>query len=446
MNKKLHHLCFLLLLFCFGSGVPAQENPEDIALVDLKLEDDFYEALQQRGIENFDKAIVALQRCLVQEPNNPAFLYELGKNQLDVKNYVEAETAFKQAIELDRRQRWYWNGLYDLYYQTKDFQKAIPVVQTLITFDPNMREDLVSLYLSTNQKENALALLKELEASTNLTRTMEFYKLKLEASEEFAQPKKDLLEAAIKKNPNYEQNYIDLIVLYSSFNQEDKAFEVAKQLQQEIPSSDWAHVSLVKFYINNNEGGNAAKSMFRVFENDKMDLKIKHRIFNEFLIFAIKNPNYFAEVDAAIPYFDNDPEIAVAKEVAKFFWKKMDYEKSRYYFEKAIHNNPEDIESCALYLEALLQQQDFQHLVTKAGDFSELYPTQAQFYLYAGIGYNQLKNFKKAVVFLESGLDFVMDDRSLEATFYKQLQISFENLNDSVKAAWYSNQLKRMNE
>ena len=70
-----------------------------------------------------------------------------------------------------------------------------------------------------------------------------------------------------------EQNYIDLIVLYTSFNQEDKAFEVAKQLEKEIPNSDWAYVSLVKFHLNNNDGENASKSMFKVIENDQVDLK-----------------------------------------------------------------------------------------------------------------------------------------------------------------------------
>ena len=430
------------LLFSFGSFSHAQENPEDIALVDNQTEDNFYEALKQRGIENYDKAIVAIQKCLEKEPKNPAFLYELGKNQLDLKNYVDAEISFKSAIEIDSKQRWYWNGLYDIYYQTKDFQKSIPVVQKLVEFDPNMREDLVSLYMNTNQKDKALALLKEMEASSHLTSTMEFYKLKLEESNEFAKPKKESLEEAIKKNPKYEQNYIDLIVLYSSFNQEDKAFEVAKQLEKEIPNSDWAHVSLVKFHLNNNDGTNASKSMFKVLGNDKIDLKIKHRIFNEFLIFAIKNPIFFNDVDAAIPYFDNDKEIAVAKEVAKFFWKKGDLEKAIYYFEKAIKKNPEDVESINYYLEVIYQKQDFQLLSKKATDLSELYPTQANYYYYAGFGYNQMKNFKKAKELLENGLDFVVENKTLEANFYKQLIISCENLNDNAKKQLYSNKLK----
>ena len=443
LNKK--HIAFIVfLLFSFGNQLFAQQNPEDIALEENKTEDYFFEALAQRGIENYDKAIVAIQKCLEKEPKNPAFLYELGKNQLDAKDYVAAEITFKSAVEIDNKQRWYWNGLYDVYYETKNFDKAIGVVQKLIEFDPNMREDLVSLYMNTDQKEKALNLLKEMEASSHLTKTMEFYKLKLESSKEFASPKKETLEKGIKEHPKYEQNYIDLISLYLSFNQEEKAFEVARVLEKEIPNSDWAHVSLVKFYLASNDGINASKSMFKVLMNSKIDLKIKHRVFNEFLIFAVKNPTFFTDVDAAIPYFDNDPEIAVAKEVAKFFWKKSDLDKAIYYFEIAIKKSPDDIESLNYFLEVLQQKQDYQRLVVKATECIELFPTQPNYYYYAGLGYNQLKNYKKAKENLEDGLDFVIEDLKLEADFYEQLVISCEFLNDLKAKQLYASKLKQI--
>ncbi len=443
LNKK--YIAFIVfLLFSFGNQLFAQQNPEDIALVENKTEDYFFEALAQRGIENYDKAIVAIQKCLENEPKNAAFLYELGKNQLDAKDYVAAEITFKSAVEIDNKQRWYWNGLYDVYYETKNFDKAIGVVQKLIEFDPNMREDLVSLYMNTDQKEKALYLLKEMEASSHLTKTMEFYKLKLESSKEFASPKKETLEKGIKEHPKYEQNYIDLISLYLSFNQEEKAFEVAKVLEKEIPNSDWAHVSLVKFYLASNDGINASKSMFKVLMNSKIDLKIKHRVFNEFLIFAVKNPPFFTDVDAAIPYFDNDSEIAVAKEVAKFFWKKSDLDKAIYYFEIAIKKSPDDIESLNYFLEVLQQKQDYQRLVVKATECIELFPTQPNYYYYAGLGYNQLKNYKKAKENLENGLDFVIEDLKLEANFYEQLVISCEFLNDLKAKQLYASKLKQI--
>ena len=443
LNKK--HIAFIVfLLFSFGDQLFAQQNPEDIALEENKTEDYFFEALAQRGIENYDKAIVAIQKCLEKEPKNPAFLYELGKNQLDAKDYVAAEITFKSAVEIDNKQRWYWNGLYDVYYETKNFDKAIGVVQKLIEFDPNMREDLVSLYMNTDQKEKALYLLKEMEASSHLTKTMEFYKLKLESSKEFASPKKETLEKGIKEHPKYEQNYIDLISLYLSFNQEEKAFEVARVLEKEIPNSDWAHVSLVKFYLASNDGINASKSMFKVLMNSKIDLKIKHRVFNEFLIFAVKNPTFFTDVDAAIPYFDNDSEIAVAKEVAKFFWKKSDLDKAIYYFEIAIKKSPDDIESLNYFLEVLQQKQDYQRLVVKATECIELFPTQPNYYFYAGLGYNQLKNYKKAKENLENGLDFVIEDLKLETDFYEQLVISCEFLNDLKAKQLYASKLKQI--
>jgi tetratricopeptide (TPR) repeat protein len=445
MIKKTNIVLLTFLLFSFWNFSHAQENLEDSALNENKTEDYFYEAVAQRGIENYDKAIISIQKALELEPKNAAFQFELGKNYLSLKEYTAAEIAFKSAIEIDKKQRWYWNGLYDVYYQTKDFQKSIPVVEKLIEFDPNMREDLVSLFMNTNQKDKALQLIKEIEATSNLTKTMEFYKLKLESTAEFATPKKEQLEKGIKEHPKYEQNYVDLISLYLSFNQEEKAFEVAKVLEKEIPNSDWAHVSLVKFYLASNDGINASKSMFKVLMNSKIDLKIKHRVFNEFLIFAVKNPIFFTDVDAAIPYFDNDPEIAVAREVAKFFLKKNDLEKAAYYFEKAINKNKEDSESIAFYLEVLQQKLDYQRLVTTASDLLELYPTQASYYFYAGFGYNQLQNFKKAKEYLENGLDFVVENKSLEAKLYQQLIITCDNLKDATKKQLYSTKLKQLN-
>jgi tetratricopeptide (TPR) repeat protein len=444
MIKKKHIVLFTFLLFSFGNQLFAQENPDAIALVDDQLENNFYEAVKQRGIENYDKAIVSIQKCIEKEPKNAAFQYELGKNYLSLKNYVDAESAFKKAIELDNKQRWYWNGLYDVYYQTKDFQKSIPIVEKLIEFDPNMKEDLVSLFMNTNQHGKALDLLKDMESKSKLTSTMEFYKLKIQESNTYSKPQKEQLVEAIKKNPKVEQNYIDLIVLYTSFNQEDKAFEVAKLLEKEIPNSDWAHVSLVKFHLNNNDGDNASKSMFKILDNDRMDLKIKHRVFNEFLIFAYKNPAYLKDIDKAIPYFDIDREINVAKELAKFFWNKNDLEKTVYYFEKGLKKNPEDVDAMELYLEALIQKQDYQLVTRRADDYLELFPTQSDFYFYSGLGYNQLKEFKKAKSILENGLDFVIENKVLEANFYKQLIISCENLNDNAKKELYNNKLKQL--
>ena len=142
-----------------------------------------------------------MEKCLQKEPNNPEVHYQLGVNYLNQKNYAAAETAFQKAVDLEPKQRWYWNGLYDVYYQTKDFNKSIPIVEKLVTFDANMKEDLVSLLMNTQQFDKAKTVIEDIESKGTLTKAMESYQMQLQNMQKGVKPKITDLEAAIKSNP-----------------------------------------------------------------------------------------------------------------------------------------------------------------------------------------------------------------------------------------------------
>jgi len=437
--KNYKAIAFLFLLVTFGNQQVfyGQINPDDIALVENEVENNFYEALKQRGIENYDKAIIAIQKCIEKDNSNPVFYHELGKNYLDLKQYVEAEMAFKKAVELNPNERWYLNGLYDVYYQTKDFQKSIPVVQKLIVFDPNMNEDLVSLYMYTNQHDKALNLLKEMESTSVLSQSMEYYKLKIQTSNAYSKPEVGELENLIRKNPKVEQHYIDLMMLYSTSNQEEKAFEVAKELAKEIPNSDWAHVSLFKFYLVNNEIDNAKKSMFKIFKNNSIDRRIKHRILNEFLIITVGTNEYDKDLETAVDYFANDNEINVSKEIGKFFYNKKEYAKTEFYLKKGIQKEPNDIETVLLLLDVESVIEKFEEVKKIATNYIDLYPTFAKLYFYAGLANYKLKKSKEAIDQLETGLEFIVEDLPLENQFYLLLSETYKQNNNTTKEKMY---------
>ena len=441
-------ITFLMLFITFGYNQVsfAQEtpNPEEIAAVDDAFENNFYDALTQNAIENYDRAIVSLQKCLDKEANNPVIYHELGKNYFALKQYAEAQNNFQKAIDLNPKERWYWNGLYDVFYETKDYNNAIRIVTKLIEFNKDFQDDLVSLYMYTNQKDKALALLKEMEQTTNLSQTMEFYKLQLEKTPEVNKPQKNDLEKEIKKNPLVEQNYIDLIYQYSESNNEEKAFEVAKQLADNIPNSDWAHVSLVKFYLNSNDGQNASNSMFKVLESSKIDIKIKHRVFNEFLIFATNNFEYSVNLEKAISLLDEDRTINVSKEVAKYFLKKDKLDEAILYFEKSIVNQPEDFESFEFLMQLLVQKKQYEKINIYANQQLELYPTQASLYYYSGLALLNLNKAKEAINKLEEGADFVVENPTLEKEFYTQLAKSYEKLGDLKKKEMYLTKIQNV--
>lgn len=414
----------------------AQEpkEPDQVALANDEFENNFFEALKQKGIENYDKAIKSLEKCLGKEPANAVVLHEMGKNYLSLKNYPEAEKAFLKARDLDPANRWYWQSLYDVYYETKDFNKSIPVVQKLTEWRKEFyQEDLVSLYMYTQQFDKALDLINEMEQTVGMSEKREMYKLQILSDSKFKKPQKETLEEAIKKHPKEESNYLELIYLYSESNQEQKAQEVAKKLEKEIPGSDWAQVSLFKFNLNNNDGKKAVESMFRVLDSRKIDRKIKHRVLNEFLIYASNNPLYMGDLDKAVGYFEDDKQVNVPKEIGKFFFSKDRFPEAIHYFEKGLAQRPDDIEAVELLLYTYDESAQYDKLLKKSAEYIDVYPTHARLYYFAGLASNQSKQFAKAKDYLETGIDFVVEDPELELKITKQLADTYTGLGDTKK-------------
>jgi tetratricopeptide (TPR) repeat protein len=436
--KKITIYCLLLFgILLVPNIVLAQNEPNDVVTIDDGFEDFFYEAIKQKSIENYDKAIEALEKGKAIEPENPIVYFELGKNYLAQKKYKEAYDNFEKAAKMDPKNRWAWVGMYDVCYDTRDYNQAIVIVEKLIEFKEDYKEDLTSLYMNTQQFDKALELINELNTKFGKSDKRELYKADILKDAKYQSAEKFNLLDQIKKFPKEESNYISLIYMYSQSNQEEKALEIAQKLEKEIPTSDWAQVSLFKFHLNNNDGDNAAKAMNIVFPSKKIDSKIKHRMLNEFLIFTKNNPKYETVLDKAISYFDNDKEVKVAKEIGKFYFSKSNWEKAVKYLNMHLKNAEDDIETQLLLLQAYTENLQFADLAKKTDDLTELFPTQPQFYYYGGLANNQLNNFKKAATILETGLDFVIDDDALEINFNIQLGEAYSGLGDVNKKNKY---------
>ncbi len=440
---------FLIVIFIFSSClnlvVFAQENPEDIASASDNFQMSYFESLKQKAIQNYDKAIEALEKCEKIDPKNAAVFFEYGKNYFLLKDYKNSYLNFEKATQIDPKNRWYWAGMYDVNYATKDYNQSIINVQKLIEFKEDYKEDLVSLYMNTQQFEKALTLINELDQNIGKSDKRDFYKSQILQDLKFQTPQKDNLIEYIKKNPKEESSYLELIRIYSQSGQEMKAEETAKKLEKEIPTSDWAQVSLFKMHINKNDGINAVKAMNLVFESKKIDDKIKHRILNEFLIFVKINPKFSPDLEKAIEYFKNDPNISVAKEVAKFYQNQKDYNNAIHYYELHLKNNDiEDVESTILMFDCYSQVGNFEVLSKKAEKMIESFPSQPQFYYFAGLSYNQLKNFKKAKDFLETGIDYLVEDKMLEINFNIQLGECFAGLGDIAKKEIYFTKAQKL--
>jgi tetratricopeptide (TPR) repeat protein len=433
--KKL--LILFLVVFGFSGSVCAQTEPEEIPVENDRFQDYFFEALKQKAITNYDKAITSLQQCLDLRPQNPEVLNEMGKNYLLLKDYKKSYESFEKAAALDPTNRWYLAGMYDVCYQTQDYNQSIVLVKKLIAFDPGYKEDLTSLYMNTGQFDKALDMINELNETVGRSDKRDLYKAEILSDVKYQGAEKAHLIDQIARYPKEESNYISLIYLYSNSNQEEKALEVAKMLEKEIPTSDLAQVSLFKFHLNNNNGDKAVASMKQILESDIVDNKIKHRVINEFLIYTRTNPQYDAELEKAVALFEGDKNIKTSKELGKFHHGRKEWDKAERYYEMDLKTNPGDMETTALLFQVYGEQQKFDALLREANKLIESYPLQPELYYYAGLAYNQLKEFKKAKDVLETGIDYIVDNVELEINFNIQMGEAWHGLGDTKKKESY---------
>jgi tetratricopeptide (TPR) repeat protein len=436
--KKGALLILFMVLLGNSSLLLAQTEPEEIKQDTNQFQEFFYASLLQKGIENHDKAIKALEECVKLQPNNATVYFELGKNYLALKDYEKAYNSFQQATTIDPTNKWFWVGMYDVSFHTKNYNQAILVLNKLIGFEQKYKEDLASLYMSTKQFDKALELINELNGTYGKTERRELYKMQILSEGKYQSAEISNLIAEIDKNPTEESNYIALINLYSKNNEDSKALDVVKKLEVAVPSSEWAQVSLFKVYLDNNEAVKAIKAMNISLASAKIDAKIKHRIINEFLIYVDKNPQYLPDLEKAISYFDTDKGVNIAKEIGRYYHSKKQLDKAISFYEKAVNNgSEEDIEANLLLLQAYTEDKRFDVLSKRAMELIESFPTEAQFYYYSGLANNQLQAYKKAKEVLEMGLDYLVENKTLEINFNIQLGEAYSGLGDFKKKELY---------
>lgn len=421
-----------------------EETIDELGVATDKFQEHFFEALKQKGIENYDRALIALEKALKESPNEEVIYYEMARNYGFLEQWDKAEENYNKVLQMMPEKPEVYEGLYDVYYNTNDYLKAIEVVIKLIPYDKEYKEDLANLYERSEQYEKALSLLDELDQELGNNEYRNQLRQQIYSKSDDTGGQISDLEQRVNRSPANEQDFLNLIYLYSEQNNKEAAFATAKKLIEVNPNSSLAHLALYKFYLDDDQTNLAIASMKKVFTSDKIDEENKFRVLNDFLLFVNENPVYEKNLEEMVALFSKESNKSqVYVQLGNYFLNNEKKAEALQYFELGLKSNSDDFN---LIKNTLLLQIDFKNFEAAAklsSNSLDLFPSQPLLYLINGVANLNLENTSKAQTMLEIGLDYLIDDPQMEKDFYLQLSKVYNQKGNAEKALEFKNRAQQ---
>jgi len=449
MKTHIYIVVFLLGVVGFLQPISAQVDfnktpDDDLGNIEDKFQDYFFEALKQKGIENYDKAVKALQKCIDLDDSKAIVYFELGKNYNKLKNFGAAESALKKAIDKTPSNEWYLDELYDVYYQQNDLDKAIKTLKQLINYHPDYKEDLASVYFENKDYKNALKVLDELDEKYGVSVTRDYLRNRIYDLTGKDKDRIENLEERVVSNPQDEENYLALIYRYSEKGEDKKAFETAKKLLEIKPDSELVHLALYKYYLVNNDVTKAIVSMKTALNSAKVNSDSKAKILNDFVRFVRENPQYETDLLEVTNMISNEEDGKSYVEIAQYYLRKDDKQQALRYYQMALENERDNFGILRNILLLHIDLKNYDEVITQSQKAIDNYPSQSVLYLLNGVALNRQNKADEAIEILELGIDYVIEDTQMEADFYKQMSIAYRVKGNITQSETFSKKAQNL--
>ncbi|ARV09649.1 hypothetical protein BTO05_08340 [Winogradskyella sp. PC-19] len=436
-KSKIFSLLTVLLLvpiFTLAQNKLGDEPEDDLGNVTDDYQENFFEALKQKGIENYERAIVALEKCLDIDDTKPVIYFELGKNHNALNNFGAAEQALKKAISMQPDNEWFLDELYDVYYKQDDFDNAIKTVKQLVKYHPDYKMDLATIYIQKEKYNQALKVLDELDQTLGTNEVRDQMRNTIYSKTGDAGDRIDNLKERIVADPNNENNHLQLIYRYSQTGKTKKAFDAAKELLEIKPESKLVHLALYKFYLDDNEIEKAVSSMKLILNTPEIDDKVKSKVLQDFVDFVEKNPEYQKDLIEATDNVDTEKDAESLSNLGTYYLKTGDKQKALKNYKEALKQNPSDFKLLRDVILLHIELKQFNEALKQSENALELYPAQPILYLLNGVSNININEPKKAIDSLEMGLDFLVENPVMERDFYTQLSEAYKLTNNNTKS------------
>lgn len=398
----------------------------------------FVDGVKFMLLEDYPKALERLLKAYQLDPNNAAINYKIAEANLLIGNLKDAGNFAQAAVRLDGKNAYYYLILAQIYASQKQFTEAAQVYTKLIQDVPDSKSylfNLAELYLAQGKLTDALTAFEQAEKEFGPMDEVSFKKQQIYLKQNNLDKALQEGEALITANPDEVRYVLAQAEMYAANNRLPDAIRVAQQALRKEPENPQAHMILADAYRQQGNATESEKQIKQAFESPELSIDQKVRILVDYLK-QLPNP---AIQQTALELADITtkvhPREAKAFSVAgdvQLLAEQKPKARDNYLRALRLDNSHYKIWQQVVLIDAELAQSD--SLLRHTNQALELFPNQAVFWFYNGVGHTFAKQPAKAVRAFEQGKKLATDNPELAAQFDTQLGDAYHELKEYEKS------------
>jgi tetratricopeptide (TPR) repeat protein len=444
-------LPLVLILAACGGSKPMAEKPRDheggqatsragekgkrALVMDL-----FMQATQARLKGDLPKAVQLYQATLKEDPANAASMFELSKLYNQARQPEAALALAKKAVETDKGNIWYRFLLADLSTQNQDMEGAAKAYRGILQQWPDRVEvyyGLANVLAQQKKVTEARQVFRDLEKRVGSNEELVMREYDMLANAGRLEEARDLLTKALQEHPEQTRYYGMLAEVYDTMGDSAQAIANYEKALALDPDDSMARIALAQFHYNRGERVKGFALLKQAFADPDLDIDPKMQLLLG--LYEMTSERNDAESEQLV-----EQSHALVQELKKahpqngkpfsiegdLYMREGKSREARDAFAQAVIYEPDRFPIWAALLQLDAQLNDYPALSEHATKATDLFPTQAEFYLYKGIALSQQKKYDDAIEALVTGRDLVVDNKPLEGQFWSSLGDTYNELKD----------------
>lgn len=407
----------------------------------------FIDANREKSLGNVDKALGLFSQCLKRNNNYAPAMYETANLLTGKGQHKEALDMISAAVRVEPENEWYQLLQAKIYLHLRDYSGAAKTMAQLNGQHPEHSDyafNLADIFIMDGEYSEAIKVYDDIEKNFGISEDVSMQKEKLWM--QLNKPNKAIeeIEKLVKEFPAEDKYMILLGDLYLTTGNEFKGLNMYGQLLKNNPTDPYVHISLADYYKMQGKEDKSFEELKLAFSSPELEIDTKIRILLQYFQHSENNAVLLEQAYTLCSITTTvHPEEAKAWSIyGDFLNREKRTAEAADVFRKVIQLDPNRyaVWEELMYMESALGQTD--SLLRESALAMELFPEQAEPYLYNGFANIRQKNYPAAIKVLKQGLPFAGGTNLLMKFYANLAEAHYMQLEPDPAFEYYEKALK----